>query len=103
MSRLYMSLDPVAMQDPRLDMLDKVLYSYITSWEDKRQVCFAKDGFLANLLGVSDAQVTFSLIKMENIGLIAIVRGSGGRVLQSIPKIIEEVQKNEPDIFDGLY
>ena len=102
MSRLYMSLDPVAMQDPRLDMLDKVLYSYITSWEDKRQVCFAKDGFLANLLGVSDAQVTFSLIKMENIRLIAIVRGQGGRVLRSVPKTQQYVENNDTDIFEGI-
>lgn len=103
MSRLYMSLDPVAMQDSRLDMLDKILYSYVTSWEEKGQVCFAKDGVLSTCLGVSHSQVSFSLVKMEAMGLLEIVRGPGGRVLKSIPQEVTKNPEQDRDIFEGIY
>jgi hypothetical protein len=70
------------MRDPSLDLLDKLILSYVSNWEDKGKSCFAKDGFFASLFGVSDMEVRFSLHKLEALQKIDQICGTGGRLIR---------------------
>jgi len=102
MDNLILSVDRAYMHDPRLELLDKILLSYISTWEKKGLTCYAKDGFFAYLLGESEESIQFSLAKCSALNLIFIVRGIGGRTIRTV-KVIEITEEGtEPDIF-GLY
>ena len=103
MSNLILSIDPQYMHDSRLDLLDKIILSYVSTWEKKRQVCFAKDDLFYKITGEPENKIRFSLAKLETLNLLAIVRGNGGRVLTTIKSIAEETPENVTDIFDGIY
>jgi hypothetical protein len=76
--------------------------SYVTTWEQKRQVCYAKDGLFTQIFGEPQERIMFSMAKLESLHLLLVVRGNGGRVLQTV-KLIKEDLKEDIDIFDNLY
>lgn len=90
------------MQDSRLDLLDKLILSYVSTWEQKGKVCYAKDGFFSSLFGESEDAVTYSILKLHTLKLLHMVKGPGGRVLQTLDSIARQ-EEREIDIFEGLY
>ena len=100
MANLILSVNSVWMHDPELDLLDKLLLSYIANWESRGNVCFAKDDFFENLLGVTRDEVSFSLIKLEERGKIQQIRGIGGRVLKVVTQAPKKPVCAEIDIFE---
>lgn len=100
MANLLLSVNSLWMHDPELDLLDKLIVSYIANWESRGNVCFAKDDLFENLLGVSKDAVSFSLIKLEERGRIEQIKGIGGRVLKTVKKETVPVVLPEIDIFE---
>ena len=100
MANLILSVNSVWMHDPELDLLDKLILSYISNWESRGNVCFAKDDFFEDLLGVSRDAVSFSLAKLEERGKITQIRGTGGRVLKIANRPSTPVIKCDFDIFE---
>jgi len=100
MANLILAVNPTVMCDPRLDLLDKLIVSYVSNWEERNSCCFAKDGFLAALFGVPEGDVTYSLIKLETLQIIEQIRGTGGRLIKTkkVQTTLTPVQ--EKDIFD---
>jgi len=88
------------MRDPRLDLLDKLLVSYVSTWEERKSCCFAKDGFLAALFGVPEGDVTYSLIKLEALQIIEQIRGTGGRLIKIKKTEATPTPVQEKDVFD---
>ena len=100
MATLILTINSELMQRKDMDLLDKLIVSYIANWESRGSVCFAKDGFFEILLGVTRDEVTFSLIKLEERGLIKQIRGTGGRVLKTAKAIPDRVECTVGDIFE---
>lgn len=99
MAQRLIAINPEVMQDKRLELLDKLILSYVKDWEFKNACCFAKDGMFAYLFGVQDNEVFFSLIKLEALGLIEQISGTGGRLIRS--KKTEVInQSNDLDVFN---
>jgi len=84
---------------PDLDLLEKLILSYVKDWESKGLACYAKDGFLAGFFGVSLDAVNLSLVNLERLGLIEQVKGSGGRIIKSLQSVKQESPK-VLDVFD---
>jgi len=102
MNNLLLSVNPEHMHNPKLDLLDKLILSYVSTWEQKGLVCYAKDSFFTQLFGEPEGHIQFSLAKLESLQLLHVVRGPGGRVLQTIKSLNVETQ-NVTDIFEGIY
>lgn len=100
MATLIIAVNHDVMQNPRLELLDKLILSYVINWEQRSKACFAKDGFFAGLFGVSQTEVTFSLVKLEVLGLIDQIYGTGGRLIKSITKEKVPGPEQEKDIFE---
>ena len=83
MAKLILSVDHAVMQDSRLDLIDKLILSYVKNWEERNSVCFAKDGFFAGLFGEKDSVIRFSLHKLEALKLIEQISGTGGRLIRT--------------------
>lgn len=99
MAQRLIAINPEVMQDKRLELLDKLILSYVKDWENKSAACFAKDGMFAYLFGVQDNEVFFSLIKLEALGLIEQISGTGGRLIRT--KKTEVInQSNDLDVFN---
>ena len=99
MARLI-AIDPEVMSNKKLDLLDKLLLCYVLDWENKNSVCFAKDLFFSLLFGVSEAEVLISLYKLEGMGLIQQISGTGGRLIKSIKTQTEVIPWQDLDIFE---
>jgi hypothetical protein len=84
MAKLILAVDHDVMHDPSLELLDKLILSYVLNWEEKKLSCFAKDGFFASLFGEKDSAVRFSLHKLEALRKIEQVTGTGGRLIRSV-------------------
>ncbi len=102
MKNLILSVNPKYMGDHRLELLDKLILSYVSTWEQKGKICFAKDYFFAYLFGEKNDTINFSILKLQELQLLHVVKGPGGRVLQTIDAAIPE-EKIDIDIFDDLY
>jgi hypothetical protein len=100
MANLILAVNSDVMQDPHLDLLDKLILSYILNWEERNLSCFAKDGFLAALFGVPECEVTYSLIKLETLQFIEQIRGTGGRLIRSKKQQTKLAPVQEKDVFD---
>ena len=100
MAKLILTVDHAVMQDPRLDLLDKLILSYVINWESKSAKCFAKDGFFASLFGVKDSEVRFSLHKLEAYKLIEQIVGTGGRLIRTPKKENLSTPAQTINIFD---
>ena len=98
MARLI-AIDPEVMSNKKLDLLDKLLLCYVLDWEKKNSVCFAKDQFFSLLFGVSEAEVLIALHKLEGLGLIKQIAGTGGRLIKSVPTQTEVIPWQDLDIF----
>jgi hypothetical protein len=100
MAKLILTVDHDVMHDPNLELLDKLILSYILNWEEKNLTCFAKDGFFASLFGEKDALVRFSLHKLESLKKIEQISGTGGRLIRSIKKEKTVSPVTAKDIFE---
>lgn len=100
MATLVLAVSPAVMQDPRLELLDKLILSYVLNWEERGKSCFAKDGFFAGLYGVSDDEVRFSIFKLEAYKLITCIVGTGGRLIKSVKTENCPAPVVEKDIFE---
>lgn len=103
MGNLILSVNPEHMSDTRLDLLDKLILSYISTWEQKGLTCFAKDDLFSKLFGEPRDKIYFSLLYMEKLKLITQVSGNGGRLLKINKQISNEIEHDNRDIFDHLY
>lgn len=104
MKNLILSVNPKYMGDHRLELLDKLILSYVSTWEQKGKICFAKDYFFAYLFGEKNDTITFSILKLQELGLLHVVKSPGGRLLQTIDAAVaEENNADNLDVFDGIY
>ena len=87
---------PEVMSDPRLDLLDKLLLSYIYNWEEKNLTCYAKNDFFAKLYGVSEDSISFALNKLDTLGLLELTNVPGGRSIKS--KKLTSLSQPEVDL-----
>jgi len=100
MAKLILTVDHAVMQDPRLDLLDKLILSYVINWEEKNKACFAKDGFFAALFGVTENEVRFSQHKLEALKIIDQITGTGGRLIKSVRQEIPTTPDLIKDVFE---
>ena len=103
MSTLILAVKQEYFQDEALDIIDRLILSYVSTWEDKNRTCFAKDQFFAMLFNVKEDFIILSLIKLETLGYITQVRGTGGRLIKTCELIRKELQDTDFDVFDNLY
>ena len=104
MSNLILSVNPKYMGDHRLELLDKLILSYVSTWEQKGRVCFAKDFFFAYLFGEKNETINFSILKLQELNLLHVVKSPGGRLLQTIDGAVPtENNTDNLDVFDGIY
>ena len=102
MSTLILAVKQEYFQDEALDIIDRLILSYVSTWEDKNRTCFAKDQFFSKLFNVKPEVILGHLAILEARGYIAQTFGMGGRIIKTVERI-----KPEPsidlDIFEGLY
>jgi hypothetical protein len=102
MSTLILAVKRVYFEDQALDLIDRLILSYVSTWEDKGKCCYAKDQFFSNLFNVKQEVILSHLVILEARGYITQVFGMGGRIIKTVERI-----KPEPsidlDIFEGLY
>ena len=102
MSTLILSVKREYFEDEALDIIDRLILSYVSTWEEKNKVCFAKDRFFASLFNVKEEIILSHLILLEGRGYITQINGMGGRIIKTVENVRQEVDK-ELDIFEGLY
>jgi hypothetical protein len=102
MSTLILAIKRDYFKDEALDLIDRLILSYVSTWEEKGKCCFAKDQFFSNLFNVKQEVILSHLVILEARGYITQVCGMGGRIIKTVERI-----KPEPsidlDIFEGLY
>ena len=102
MSTLILAIKQDYFKDEALDLIDRLILSYVSTWEEKGRTCFAKDQFFSNLFTVKQEVILSHLVILEARGYIAQTFGMGGRIIKTV-----ERKKPEPsidlDIFEGLY
>jgi hypothetical protein len=102
MSTLILAVKRVYFEDQALDLIDRLILSYVSTWEEKGKSCFAKDQFFSKLFNVEQEVILYHLVLLEGRGYITQVIGMGGRIIKTV-----ERKKPEPsidlDIFEGLY
>lgn len=97
---LLIPMVPRVMGDTRLELLDKLLLSYVYNWENRGQICYSKNDFFANLFGVTPDAISFSVRKLETLKLVEITNVPGGRSIKSKEFIQSAQLQNEIDIFE---
>jgi hypothetical protein len=100
MAQRLIAFNFAVMADPRLDLLDKLILSYIKDWELKGRPCFAKDGFFASFFGVGDGEILLSLLRLESLGLIEQIVGTGGRLIRSKKTENSPAPEIKKDVFE---
>jgi len=70
------------MSNPHLDLLDKLILSYVKNWESKGLPCFAKNSFFKELFGESEDAISLSIAKLGAMKLLRINQVPGGRHIQ---------------------
>lgn len=92
---LLIPMVPEVMGHPSLELLDKLLLSYIRNWESKSQTCYAKNDFFSKLFGETEDAISFSILKLQTLGFVEITQVPGGRCIKS--KIIVSLPQTEED------
>jgi len=82
MKQLLIPMCPLIMSNRNLDLLDKLILSYVKNWESKGLPCFAKNSFFKELFGESEDAISFSITKLGALKLLRINSVPGGRLLQ---------------------
>jgi hypothetical protein len=95
MSNLILAIKQEYFQDQSLDIIDRLILSYVSHWEEKGRNCFTKDGLLAKLFNVTEESILTRLVILENRGYIEQVKGMGGRIIKIKSK---EFKKTELDL-----
>lgn len=103
MSTLILTLKQEYFQDETLDIIDRLILSYVSTWEEKGKTCFAKDQFFSRLFNVPEDYISLSLIKLETTGYITQVKGTGGRLIRTNQRIKQDIADSSFDIFENLY
>jgi hypothetical protein len=102
MATLILAIKQDYFKDEALDLIDRLILSYVSTWEEKGKCCYAKDQFFSKLFNVKQEVILSHLAILEARGYITQVFGIGGRVIKTVERI-----KPEPsidlDIFEGLY
>lgn len=102
MSTLILAIKQDYFKDEALDLIDRLILSYVSTWEEKGKLCFAKDQFFSKLFNVEQEVILSHLVILEARGYIAQTFGMGGRIIKTV-----ERKKPEPsidlDIFEGLF
>jgi hypothetical protein len=101
-STLILAVKQVYFQNESLDIIDRLILSYVSHWEERGSVCYAKDQFFSQLFNVKQEVILSHLSMLESRGYITQVRGMGGRVIKTVETVTQEVN-NDLDIFEGLY
>lgn len=99
MATRLIAIDSDIMSNPKLDLLDKLLLGYVSDWESKGSVCFAKDRFFTQLFGVGESEIMISLYKLEGLGFIEQFSGNGGRLIKTKKSQITPTPYQDLDIF----
>lgn len=95
MKQLLIPMCPHIMANRQLDLLDKLILSYVKNWESKGQVCFAKNSFFSELFGETQDAISFSISKLVTLKLLRCTQVPGGRCLQyEIPIPVEQPEIN---------
>ena len=98
MKQLLIPMCPHIMANRQLDLLDKLILSYIKNWESKGQTCYAKNSFFSELFGESQDAISLSIAKLVALKLLRSTTVPGGRCLQY--EIPIPVQQPEINIFE---
>jgi hypothetical protein len=99
MSTLILAIKQDYFKDEALDLLDRLILSYVSHWEDRGSVCYAKDQFFSQLFNVKQEVILSHLALLEARGYITQVRGMGGRVIKTVETLKVE-SCNVDDIFE---
>ena len=95
MKQLLIPMCPHIMANRQLDLLDKLILSYVKNWESKGQICFAKNSFFSELFGETQDAISFSISKLVTLKLLRCTQVPGGRCLQyEIPIPVEQPEIN---------
>ena len=82
------------MSQKELDLLDKLVLSYVKNWESKGLPCFAKNSLFAQIFGESEDAISLSIAKLGAMKKLRVTQVPGGRLLQyeiPIPVSTEDV------------
>lgn len=79
---LLLSIDLEIMSNEKLGLLDKLIFSYISNWEQKAGHCFVKEDTLSKITGENLDDIQTSIQKLVDLKLINQVKGIGGHMLK---------------------
>jgi hypothetical protein len=94
MKTIFIPMCPYIMSEKGLDLLDKLVLSYVKNWESKGLPCFAKNSLLGQLFGESEDAISLSIAKLGAMKKLRITSVPGGRLIQyeiPIPVSTEDV------------
>lgn len=94
MKTLLIPMCPHIMSQRGLDLLDKLILSYVKNWESQGLPCFAKNPLFAQIFGESEDAISLSIAKLGAMKKLRITSVPGGRLLQyeiPIPVPTEDV------------
>jgi len=98
MKQLLIPMCPHITSNRQLDLLDKLILSYVKNWEAKGQICYAKNSFFSELFGESQDAISLSIAKLGALKLLRVANVPGGRCLQY--EIPIPVQTEEINVFE---
>jgi hypothetical protein len=102
MATLILAIKQDYFKDEALDLIDRLILSYVSTWEEKGKLCYAKDQFFSQLFNVKQEVILSHLVILEARGYITQTFGMGGRIIKTVETVKKQVN-TDLDIFEGLY